>query len=1026
MAYLTCGRLQATHSRPLGPLFSRWSGEKRVFLAPSLPSWRCRTAPLSLPCVYRCIATLQRGSAANRLVIGTVHHASQPKRSVVSESATVTAAQCANICTISMGLALSIHGRTLALSAPSKTPRKRAASAPPARPDEPGEPRMGDGSLEGELEPLPNEYVYESADENDGPSHILEGEDLVGLDDRIVSAPRDAAAAALAAPAAPGSPHREGPPAPAAPITLQVVVPSGAGPGQVLQVQTPDGRPLQFVVPPNAVAGTTVTIQLPAQPAPPPAAPPPPPVRNSPLRSQMVPTGAAQETRKLTKAQEEQAVAQAQWTALKTDGTEDRRFERPDFSPYKEGTAPDGFVPTAEHERGGPRPELASLTPKIHPAIYVAECGFDRRMFSQFQAGSNSYAAAHGAGSPDFWKEYRPFGLAEIMAGCGLLLRNGVSPMPQMQLLFENPGQHFIFGDKRVQDAWPGINCGGPARRWTQFRSFFHIQDDSARNWKKADPNTGEFMTLPFGAAGPLSKCEPMLSYARYKWGVSWLPGKRLSLDEETAGFKGRCALVVRIKNKTEGDGFQADAICEGGYTITFWFRCDNLPCPQENDISPRDTRCAWLVDQLPGAWNHLFMDNLFTSWKFGEMLAKRQCLFAGTCTTQEWRGLHRAVVQKEVTTAKAIEEAKGTMRASVRPIAGSPKCEVICCSYYDDKPFHMMGNTSDGVSVIEWHRKCFNTTTQRHFYVIVKRLSLADLYNFWMNSVDIADQLRGYYRPDGLWVKMRKWWWAIFLWCMGQTVVNGYVLYKAVCRRAKAKPMTHLEFHVQVTTAWCKTPQLVLDYKPEPADTAPAPADEGVRGERQAAAAAEKAATAAEKEAAEAEAAAEALGGLSGVAATPIRPGKPALRTPGSSAPRVRSKEAEEAKAAGRTPPPLRAGVGRGIPKMTDAKHTAAEESYVAGLVRHEVDFPTTSDSNCQLCGTGRGMRMPGQRYQTTAQLRCATCGINMCGPGCWKLLHGYYKVGEEPDEKAATFRGPGKKKPAAAAAAAEEEEEE
>ena len=52
--------------------------------------------------------------------------------------------------------------------------------------------------------------------------------------------------------------------------------------------------------------------------------------------------------------------------------------------------------------------------------------------------------------------------------------------------------------------------------------------------------------------------------------------------------------------------------------------------------------------------------------------------------------------------------------------------------------------------------------------------------------------------------------------------------------------------------------------------------------------------------------------------------------------------------------------------------------------------------------------------------------CEINMCGPGCWKLLHGYYKVGEEPDEKAATFRGPGKKKPDAAAAAAEEEEEE
>jgi len=42
-------------------------------------------------------------------------------------------------------------------------------------------------------------------------------------------------------------------------------------------------------------------------------------------------------------------------------------------------------------------------------------------------------------------------------------------------------------------------------------------------------------------------------------------------------------------------------------------------------------------------------MDNLFTSWKFGEILAKKQCLFAGTCTVQDWRGLHRDVVQKEV-----------------------------------------------------------------------------------------------------------------------------------------------------------------------------------------------------------------------------------------------------------------------------------------------------------------------------------------------------------------------------------------
>jgi len=29
------------------------------------------------------------------------------------------------------------------------------------------------------------------------------------------------------------------------------------------------------------------------------------------------------------------------------------------------------------------------------------------------------------------------------------------------------------------------------------------------------------------------------------------------------------------------------------------------------------------------------------------------------------------------------------------------------------------------------------------------------------------------------------------------------------------------------------------------------------------------------------------------------------------------------------------------------------------------------------------------------------------VCGPGCWKLLHGYYKHDEEPEEKPEAFQG-------------------
>ena len=299
----------------------------------------------------------------------------------------------------------------------------------------------------------------------------------------------------------------------------------------------------------------------------------------------------------------------------------------------------------------------------------------------------------------------------------------------------------------------------------------------------------------------------------------------------------------------------------------------------------------------------------------------------------------------------------------------------------------------------------------QEHFFVRVLRLSLADLYNFSMNSVDLADQLRHYYRPDGLWWRMRKWWWSVFLWALGQAKVNAYVAYVAVCKGASKKPMSHLDFHVAIVTAWCKTPELVLAYKRKsgPKVAAP-PANGGTRGVRDAAVAAAAAAAEAATAAAEAAtAAAQATG--SPRAAAPRQPGDktPDLRkkkssTPGSTA----SSESKR-------------GANSGAPKMNDSKHQAAIESYtVTRTSQHELGFvPQDKKVGCAVCATGRGMRVPGERHQTPATIQCMTCMISVCGPGCWKLLHGYYVLGKEPTELPKKFRG-GKK-----GASAEEVEE-
>lgn len=635
---------------------------------------------------------------------------------------------------------------------------------------------------------------------------------------------------------------------------------------------------------------------------------------------------------------------------LKTDGSETRCFGRPDFAPYKEGSAPEGFVADASHERGGPSPGVqAGLTSKTHPAKFVALMGWDKKLFSFIRESTNEYAAAKGAGSSDHYPEYKSFSVAEIVCCFGLLLRNGLNPYPQMDKMFEDPAMSFVWGDERARKALPGIGCGGPARRFNQFRSFCHVQSYSPNKksgqyvWTVTDASSGEFKDIALEAAGPMNKLEPMLSYCRYKWQHGWLPGKMLSLDEMTMGFKGRCAMVTRIKYKKEGDGFQCDCICEDGYCFTFWFRCDRPPTPTPKDVSERDNRCSWLVDQLPGQWYRLFMDNLFTSWKFGEMLAARKCLFAGTCQTADWRGLHSDVIQKAVTGAKELEKARGTLLASVRADGMPENCEVICASYYDEnaeKPFHMMTNVVEGIEVIEIKRKCFSTATMKHFYVTILRLSLAHIYNNNMNSVDIADQLRNHYRPDGLWLRNRKWWWSVMLWCLGQAVVNGYMDYKRTCERERSKPMTHLEFQEQVATAWCMTPMLILDESKASAATAKATANQ----------------------------------------------------TPAATA----SSSASAGKERGGYLTPKRLEACAQSYKMNPAMHVVGDvQSYERddqkGVVQTEEWTPKCQICNKGLCKHSVDKKTVGKRCQIEATMCCTCCNVLVCSGFCWKVLHGY-----------------------------------
>jgi hypothetical protein len=115
-----------------------------------------------------------------------------------------------------------------------------------------------------------------------------------------------------------------------------------------------------------------------------------------------------------------------------------------------------------------------------------------------------------------------------------------------------------------------------------------------------------------------------------------WIPGKWLSIDEQTLGFQGRSGIKLRISYKKEGDGFQCDALCDDGYTFSFYFRHGDPPTlPKEfkdkiPNLSPTAQRVICLALRLPNVWSRIFMDNLFNSQKLFTGLYLAKCLAHG------------------------------------------------------------------------------------------------------------------------------------------------------------------------------------------------------------------------------------------------------------------------------------------------------------------------------------------------------------------------------------------------------------
>ena len=208
-----------------------------------------------------------------------------------------------------------------------------------------------------------------------------------------------------------------------------------------------------------------------------------------------------------------------------------------------------------------------------------------------------------------------------------------------------------------------------------------------------------------------------------------WIPGKWLSIDEQTLGFQGRCGLKLRIYYKKKGDGFQCDAVCDDGYTFAFYFRHGDPPLlPNEfkeklPDLSPTAMCVIWLALQLTDMWSSIDMDNLFNSQKLFTALYLAKALAHGVVRTTG-HGLPPLVRQLEEKNVKEAQKVRGRT-AAARLVNSSDCSDLFAISLHDTKPVHMLSPVEESMYWVLKKRKVWSAV---HRVCVLSMLAASDV----------------------------------------------------------------------------------------------------------------------------------------------------------------------------------------------------------------------------------------------------------------------------------------------------------
>ncbi len=268
----------------------------------------------------------------------------------------------------------------------------------------------------------------------------------------------------------------------------------------------------------------------------------------------------------------ENAVGGTRANLLMSENVERPKFKRKKRKKRKAGDsdANDPAPPAPTRDDGHPSDAFWKQLPPLSKAR--PKDFFDTQLTPAFMdwavTATNLRAYASGAESGEY-TNFIPFDHPELYKMIVLLFVNGLTPKPQFNYWFCLEDKEPLLGSNLISNALRQKNAATgktvkAACRWKHFHQYFTVADyrDSPKEKQKYDP---------------LWKVHELLDKLNKQAKDMWVPEKWVAIDEQTLGFQGALRMKLRISYKRKGDGFQCNAVCNGGYTYSFYF-CHGPP----------------------------------------------------------------------------------------------------------------------------------------------------------------------------------------------------------------------------------------------------------------------------------------------------------------------------------------------------------------------------------------------------------------------------------------------------------------